>query len=73
MVTGKDGLTKGFQNGSYRIVELGFSEWQGRTAGKDGTVDKHSSPYPYFLSNQSVTLTNGTPVNALAANDALHT
>ena len=75
MITGKDDLTKhsGYgPDGSYRAAELGFSAWLGRTAGKAGTykAGRGQGPYPAFLANQTVTLSNGSTVNALWAHDA---
>jgi hypothetical protein len=77
MITGKDDLTKhsGYTahgtlpDASYRAMELGFSAWQGRTPGKDGTMKADSGPYPAFLNNRSVLLSNGSTVNALMAHD----
>jgi hypothetical protein len=72
MITGKDDLTKhsGYaRDGSHRAIELGFSAWQGRTGGKDGTMRAKSGPYPDFLNNRTVLLSNGSTVNALAAHD----
>jgi len=79
MTTGKDDLTKASQLGShtgqylpyggYMAKELGFSDWI-RHSGKEDVINMFPEPhehYGYFLSNQTVTLENGTTVNAFIA------